>query len=312
MKSQPSNLLVTDPGLEDQGVIARVLAADFADIAEVLEHRHHRFQDLPQRLPPVIRREDNRAAKDHVLAKQGDGGVEIPGFDGAAEGMARAGSAVGFDPERGGDLVARLVGEVAVRRPLIVNFPPVPVTSASPILPCQTVPVKPPKSLEVDRPDLDLVAGVQGYVNPFASSWVLICHSPSGLETRHRGAGCRCSGRRWSPSRSCRRAPQAATSSRRRRRRTQPRLPQRVGCPCRQTLLVFGSGSRAFHRAARRRSPRRRAGTPRCDSSAAVRSRAVPNVVTVLRNVSSCRREVYSSNGTATPPRSRVSSKPPG
>ena len=47
-------------------------------------------------------------------------------------------------------------------------------------------------------------------------------------------------------------------------------------------------------------------------SSAAVRSNAVPNVVTVLRNVSSCPSEVYSSSGTATPPRSRVSSKPPG
>ena len=47
-------------------------------------------------------------------------------------------------------------------------------------------------------------------------------------------------------------------------------------------------------------------------SSAAVRSSAVPNVVTVLRNVSSCPSEVYSSSGTATPPRSRVSSKPPG
>ena len=47
-------------------------------------------------------------------------------------------------------------------------------------------------------------------------------------------------------------------------------------------------------------------------SSAAVRSNAVPNVVTVLRNVSSCPSEAYSSSGTATPPSSRVSSKPPG
>src|SRR6185312_13842021 len=47
-------------------------------------------------------------------------------------------------------------------------------------------------------------------------------------------------------------------------------------------------------------------------SSVAVRSSAVPNVVTVLKNVSSRPALVLSRNGTPTPPRSLVSSKPPG
>ena len=76
-------------------------------------------------------------------------------------------------------------------------------------------------------------------------------------------------------------------SSQRRRRRAQRRPPRRVGCPCRQTLLVIAVRPRAFQRSAAAvvSSAGRNASM---DSSAAVRSSAVPKVVTVDRKVSSC------------------------
>ena len=84
MKSHPSNFCHR-PGLEDQGVIARVVAADLADIPEVLKHHHDRLQDPPQRLAALIRREHDGTAEDDVFAKQGYRGIDVAGFDRATK-----------------------------------------------------------------------------------------------------------------------------------------------------------------------------------------------------------------------------------
>jgi hypothetical protein len=68
-------------------MIACVVAADLAHIAEVFEHGQDGFQNPAQRLAAVIRLEDDGTAEDHILAQQGDGGVEITGFDRATERM---------------------------------------------------------------------------------------------------------------------------------------------------------------------------------------------------------------------------------
>jgi hypothetical protein len=81
------DLLVADSSLEHERVVAGVVGADLAYVAEVFEHHQNGIKKPAHRFTAVIRLEDGGAAKDHVLAHESDGGVEITRFDGAAEGM---------------------------------------------------------------------------------------------------------------------------------------------------------------------------------------------------------------------------------
>ncbi len=78
-------LFVPDPGLEDQGVVARVVGTDLADVPEVLEHRQDGLQDQPHRLAALVRPEHDGAVEHDVFAKERHGGVEVTGFDRAPE-----------------------------------------------------------------------------------------------------------------------------------------------------------------------------------------------------------------------------------
>jgi hypothetical protein len=61
------------------------VGADLPHVAEVFEYRQDGFQKPAHRFAAVIRLEDNGAAEDHILAHQGDCGVEITRFDRATE-----------------------------------------------------------------------------------------------------------------------------------------------------------------------------------------------------------------------------------
>ena len=76
---------VPDPGLEDQGVVARVVGTDLADVPEVLEHLQDGAKDQPQRLAALVRLEHDGAFEHHVFTKERHCGVEVTGFDRAPE-----------------------------------------------------------------------------------------------------------------------------------------------------------------------------------------------------------------------------------
>src|SRR6478609_7279393 len=194
--------------------------------------------------------------------------------------------------------------------PVIVYLPPTPVTSALPMSP-QDVPEKPAKSrkstdLTVTSPPVPRTA-----VKPFALSGVSMVHTHPVCE-QVTACGLPVS------------LPSMVTFA--------VVLPSAGGCPpqpasprastvavtamCRVCMspnsIDLCARPRAFHPRSAAVVASSAGRNASMLSSAAVRSSAVPNVVTVLRNVSSCPPDVQSSSGTATPPRSRASSKPPG
>jgi hypothetical protein len=81
------DLLVADPGVEDERVIAGAVRADLTCVGEVLEHLRHRGQDRGHGLAAPVRLEDDRTPEQDVLREQRCDGVEVSCFDGAAERM---------------------------------------------------------------------------------------------------------------------------------------------------------------------------------------------------------------------------------
>ncbi len=87
MKSHPSTCLSPTLASNTSAWSRSLIAADLACVTEVFEHRRDGFQQPAHRLAAVIRLEDGGAAKNHVLAHQGDGGIDVHCFDRATERM---------------------------------------------------------------------------------------------------------------------------------------------------------------------------------------------------------------------------------